>query len=63
MFGSDLNILSKLFYARFILDFNSWALIATMTVLKLINAAPIAGPITNPTLYKTPAANGIAITL
>jgi len=34
-----------------------------MIVLKLIKTAPNAGPNTNPALYKTPAAKGMAMTL
>lgn len=43
--------------------FNILALIATTMVLTLISAAPAAGLNNIPWLYKTPAANGRAITL
>ena len=41
----------------------SWALIATMTVLADISAAPTAGVSRMPQGYATPAASGIATTL
>src|SRR5699024_11586514 len=47
--------LEWLFYA-----FKSLALIATISVLKLINTAPTAGLNTIPIGAKTPAASGIA---
>lgn len=43
--------------------FNIRALMATTTVLTLINTAPIAGLSIIPKLYRTPAASGSAITL
>jgi hypothetical protein len=43
-------------------SFSIFALMATITVLKLINTAPIAG-LNIKAGYKTPAANGMAITL
>ena len=43
--------------------FNILALIATITVLTVINTAPAAGLNRIPNLYKTPAANGSATTL
>ena len=51
---------SSSIYYLFNLVFKSCAFIATIIVLKLINTAPTAGPRTNPLLYKTPAANGMA---
>ena len=42
---------------------NILALIATTTVLTLMSTAPIAGLNMIPALYKTPAANGRAMTL
>jgi hypothetical protein len=46
----------------FYFNFNNLALKATITVLKLIRTAPIAG-LSMKVGYKTPAANGIAIRL
>ena len=43
--------------------FNKLALIATIIVLKLINTGPAAGLNKTPDLYRTPAANGSAMTL
>lgn len=43
--------------------FSILAFIATITVLNVINTAPAAGFNKTPSLYNTPAANGIATTL
>lgn len=52
-------------YARIYLNYtlSNLALMATTTVLTLINTAPTAGLSITPKLYKTPAAKGNAITL
>lgn len=49
------GVINSSYYA-----FNSFALMATMMVLKLINTAPTAGLTIIPHGAKTPAANGMA---
>lgn len=51
------------FHLKIFYTFNIRALIATTTVLTLINTAPIAGLSMTPKLYNAPAAKGKAITL
>lgn len=54
---------TRIFRACFRYAFNNFALIATMTVLRLISTAPTAGLRMIPTGARTPAASGIATML
>lgn len=60
LFMTSLLIQPSLFILKYHLTFKNFALIDTMTVLKDISTAPIAGLSNIPYLYRTPAANGIA---
>lgn len=61
--GSRVGCTSEWRGLLYLFIFNILALIATTMVLTVIKTAPAAGLNTIPCLYKTPAANGSAITL
>ena len=56
------NFIAELHDSHIYFTFNKLALIATTTVLTVINTAPAAGLSNMPQLYHTPAAKGNAIT-